>query len=226
MKRQSRRASHRVRYHEGQGGGRGAGTIRGKRDRGRGCRSRDKIIKTTLFYSSTSRRWWKGNYYSRDEYTVSGGRGHRKRRSEKKSRQGEENWIQWVQPVGDEGKERKNDVDRTKAACEEGKLNTTRSVVRGRIYDRLNEIELTAGRKNSVGNWRTSVTNGGKKKYKRKRKSEWNGWKYADRHCGRIQRKTGSRDIRAMVRTLGNYFTTNDKNSKNEENREKMVGNG
>lgn len=29
-----------------------------------------------------------------------------------------------------------------------------------------------------------------------------------------------------MVRTLGNYFTTNDKNSKNEENREKMVGNG
>lgn len=43
--------------------------------------------------------------------------------------------------VGDEGKERKNDDDRTKAACEEGKLN----IQRGRIYDRLNEIELTAG---------------------------------------------------------------------------------
>jgi len=99
MKRQSRRAAHRVRYHEGQVG---VETIRGKRDRGRGCRSRDKIIKTTLFYSSTSRRWWKGNYYSRGEYAVEGDA--RKRRSEKKSREGEENWIQWVQPVGDEGK--------------------------------------------------------------------------------------------------------------------------
>lgn len=38
--------------------------------------------------------------------------------------------LNTMSTVGDGGKERKNDGDRTKAACEEGKLNTTRQHLR------------------------------------------------------------------------------------------------
>lgn len=40
----------------------------------------------------------------------------------------------------------------------------------------------------------------------------------------KIPKKNRPRDIRAVARPLGNYFTTDDKNLKNEENHEKMEG--
>lgn len=86
-------------------------------------------------------------------------------RREEKSGGGKKLNTMSIQPVGDEGKERKNGVDRTKAACEKGKLNTTW------FYDRLNESEFTAGWRNSASNWCTSVASE-RKKNKQTRKSE------------------------------------------------------
>lgn len=112
-----------------------------------------------------------------------------------------------IQPVGDEGKERKNGVDRTKAACEEGKLNTTRSTIVLTSPSSLQDSEIAR------------VTGAQVSRAKKRRTNERENLSEMDENI-RIDTAEDSKekqaeDIRAVARALGNYFTA-DKNPKNE----------
>lgn len=118
---------------------------------------------------------------------------------EKKSREGEENWIQ-VRPVGVETKERKNDVDRIKAACEERKLNTTQSSTIALLMRSswLWDDKRKKGRQISLRNKENENLN--------EMNKNTGTWK--------ILRKNTPREGYLHDGSGGNYFTTDDKNSK------------